>query len=87
VLAALAENESAAREAALKRAVAYQLVTPISGAVVLEAQKQYQEAGLAPVSSDTVPSVPEPEIWMLIALLVALAGIVLARQCRRRVHS
>ena len=36
---------------ALALAMKYQLVTPISGAVVLETQAQYDAAGLQPVDS------------------------------------
>ncbi|MCI0529532.1 MAG: hypothetical protein L0Y56_18990, partial [Nitrospira sp.] len=61
-------------EEALKLATSYQLVTPISGAVVLETQQQYQQAGLEPVNPGTVPTIPEPETWMLMGVV----GIVLA---------
>ena len=47
-------------EAAVKLAGLYQLVTPISGAVVLENQQQYAETGLTPVEAQSVPSIPEP---------------------------
>ncbi|MFC4313048.1 VIT domain-containing protein [Steroidobacter flavus] len=52
----------------------YQLVTPVTGAVVLETQQQYEAAGLTPVAEGTVPSIPEPEEWalMIIAALVLL---------------
>jgi len=52
-------------EAAVKLASSYQLVTPLTGAVVLETQDQYQRAGLEPVKSGTVPTIPEPEEWLL----------------------
>ena len=78
----LPEGSAANRETALNRAVVYQLVTPVSGAVVLETEQQYRDAELTPVPPGTVPSVPEPEIWMLIAILVLLAGI--ARYTYRR---
>jgi hypothetical protein len=61
------------REEAAQLGGKYQLVTPVTGAVVLETQQQFEEAGLKPVASETVPSVPEPGT---IALL-ALAGILL----------
>ncbi len=51
---------------ALRLALKHSLVTPISGAVVLETQKQYQEAGLEPVDSNNVPGVPEPGVLILI---------------------
>lgn len=53
-------------------AVAHQLVTPVSGAVVLETARQFEEAGLQPVDSGSVPSVPEPEEWMLMAVVALL---------------
>jgi len=59
---------------ALKLAARYQLVTAISGAVVLETQQQYQAAGLTPVEAASVPTVPEPGTWILLMLgLAALA--------------
>ena len=47
------------REEAVKLAVRMQLVTAMSGAVVLETQQQYDAAGLKPVDPNTVPRVPE----------------------------
>lgn len=46
----------------------YQLVTPVSGAVVLETQQQYVPTGLTPVDPQTVPAIPEPGTWALLAL-------------------
>jgi hypothetical protein len=65
---------------AIELAQRYQLVTPISGAVVLETKQQYDAAGLQPVAEGTVPTIPEPEEWALI--VVAL--LVLAYAYRRR---
>lgn len=45
---------------AMKLATRYQLVTPVSGAVVLETQQQYERAGLEPVPATSVPMIPEP---------------------------
>ena len=59
------ENEKKAVDLAVK----YQLVTPVSGAVVLETKEQYQEAGLKPVDNQTVPTIPEPETYFLIAIV------------------
>jgi len=61
------------RAAAVALASRYHLVTPVSGAVVLETQQQYDESRLTPVSQAqaTVPTVPEPHEWAL--LLVACA--------------
>jgi hypothetical protein len=64
---------SAARHAAeaMRVAARYQLVTPVSGAVVLETQAQYQSAGLQPVPAESVPVIPEPSggVLLLIGLL------------------
>jgi hypothetical protein len=53
-------------EDTIKLAASYQLVTPVTGAVVLETKEQYERAGLEPVNSNTVPTIPEPETWALI---------------------
>ncbi|MBM3883045.1 MAG: PEP-CTERM sorting domain-containing protein [Verrucomicrobia bacterium] len=68
-------------DAAVELAARYQLVTPVSGAVVLETQAQYEATGLEPVDPATVPAIPEPSTWLLLAL--GLAGI-LARFRRTR---
>ena len=52
--------EEKARAEAQKLAVAGQLVTPVTGAVVLETQAQFERHGLNPVDPATVPVVPEP---------------------------
>ena len=68
------------QEAAAELAISHQLVTPVSGAVVLETKQMYEDAGLTPVDAQTVPSVPEPEtIWLL---LVAGAVFVVASRMR-----
>ncbi|MCK4563982.1 MAG: hypothetical protein KAU94_04860 [Verrucomicrobia bacterium] len=59
-------------DTAMKLALKYHLVTPISGAVVLETQKQYKEAGLEPVDSSNVPNVPEPGVLALLVLAALL---------------
>jgi hypothetical protein len=68
------------RDEALALAAQYQLVTPISGAVVLETQQQYDAAGLQPVPAGTVPSIPEPEEWAL--MIVALGALAFAYRRR-----
>ena len=57
---------------AVELAALYQLVTPVSGAVVLETEEQYQRAGLKPVDAGTVPTIPEPEMIMLMAVVGAI---------------
>ncbi len=56
------------RAAAVALAAKYQLVTAVSGAVVLETQQQFDQAGLKPVAAETVPVVPEPGVMALLAL-------------------
>jgi len=55
----------------IKKAALYQLVTPVSGAVVLETKAQYKEFGLTqadPNSVPTVPTIPEPSTALLTLL-------------------
>jgi len=65
---------------AVELAAGYHLVTPVSGAVVLENTEQYIEAGLEPVSEETSPHViPEPGIMLIIGL-VAMRCIMRRRK-------
>jgi hypothetical protein len=73
--------DPAQRDAAIALASTYQLVTPVSGAVVLETQQQYDAAGLEPVTPGSVPTIPEPETWLMI--IVTLIVLVLRRRFRR----
>jgi len=52
-------------EAATELATTHQLVTPLTGAVVLETMEQFEEMGLSPVPLETVPSIPEPGVVAL----------------------
>ncbi len=70
---------------AVSLASTYQLVTPVSGAVVLETTQQYQAAGLAPVSSSSVPTVPEPETWVLMG--IGLVVLLVAARFQRKTDS
>jgi hypothetical protein len=67
----IAGREKNGIDKAMQLAAEYQLVTPVSGAVVLETQEQYRRAGLQPVDAGTVPTIPEPE--MVILMMVAAA--------------
>ena len=67
-MAFYAQHTPKQTEMAIAVAKQYQIVTPVTGAVVLETQQQYRDAGLEPVSTGTVPSVPEPEFWLLLAV-------------------
>lgn len=56
----------------MNMAINYQLVTPVSGAVVLENAQQYEQNDLTPVDASTVPTIPEPHQWMLTIILLLL---------------
>jgi hypothetical protein len=67
-------------------AARYQMVTPFSGAVVLETQQQYDDHGLTPADGDAtphIPSVPEPSS----SLLVMLAAAALLKRKREMVQT
>jgi hypothetical protein len=59
------------RADAVALATQYRLVTPVSGAVVLQNKQQYEAAQLKPVDQATVPTVPEPHEWALIIIACA----------------
>lgn len=72
----LAPHDESLTDEAVTLAARYQLVTPVSGAVVLETAEQYRAAGLQPVDAGTVPTIPEPEMVVLLILAGAfLIGI------------
>ncbi|MEO7653920.1 MAG: VIT domain-containing protein, partial [Bryobacteraceae bacterium] len=79
----LERHAPGSQEEAAALAAKYQLVTAVSGAVVLESQRQYQEAGLDPANPGSVPTVPEPEEWMLLAVVSVLLTIALYRRRRK----
>lgn len=67
---------------AIEMATAYQLVTPVSGAVVLETMAQYKAHGLEPAAAHTAPGmVPEPATLLL---FLGGGGALLAAGRRRR---
>ena len=81
-------------EKAQKFALPWQIVTPVTGAVVLETAEQYKANNLKPADSESVPtttsssvpSVPEPGAvccLMLAALAVAFVAVRRARNVRR----
>ena len=69
-------NEPKAVELAQK----YRLVTPVTGAVVLETQEQYDRFGLKPVDKATVPTIPEPETYLLIAVILGVLVWLIANR-------
>ncbi|HEY0375861.1 MAG TPA: VIT domain-containing protein [Pyrinomonadaceae bacterium] len=78
----ITSQEKDANEKAVRVAAQYQLVTPISGAVVLETAQQYERAGLQPVEAGTVPTIPEPEMVLLVAVVAAILLFMFYRQRR-----
>jgi len=71
-LASAIDRSGDAAAAAL--GIRYQLVTAVTGAVVLEAASQYDEAGLQPADAANVPTVPEPEVMGLLFIVVLVLG-------------
>lgn len=61
-------------EDATNLAAKEQLVTPVSGAVVLETMQQFAQHGLTPADPNTVPAVPEPGTWVLMAIAMLALG-------------
>ena len=66
-------------------AIQYQLVTPVTGAVVLETAEQYRASGLQPVNAGTVPTIPEP--GMVVLLIVAGAFLIWLTYMKHRKQS
>lgn len=72
---------------ASKLATYFRIVTPVSGAVVLDSAEQYKRAELDPNNPDAnamVPTAPEPGEWVLIILAT---GALLWTARRRKVNS
>ncbi|MCZ6675885.1 MAG: hypothetical protein O7E52_01420, partial [Candidatus Poribacteria bacterium] len=69
--------------AAIELAATYQIITPVSGAVVLENAQQYEANVLTPVAPSSVPTIPEPEVW---ALLIVALLLILWFRFRHRIH-
>jgi hypothetical protein len=64
-----------------KIAAKYQLVTPVSGAVVLETMEQFKEHGLEPVDANAAPSIPGvPEPSSSLMLMLAATAALLRRR-------
>jgi hypothetical protein len=82
--AMMRQDPATNRAAATALAVKYRLITPVSGAVVLETQQQYDENRLTPVSQATVPTVPEPHEWALLLITCLAFGALAYRQRQHR---
>ena len=70
----LATRDMSLTDEAMTLAARYQLVTPVTGAVVLETAAQYRASGLEPVDAGTVPTIPEPE---MVALLIVAGAFMI----------
>jgi hypothetical protein len=77
--AAVADEASPTGEPARSAlATNYQLVTPLSGAVVLETQAQYDAFGLTPgdpSAAPQIPNIPEPATAVLVLLSLTAAAL------------
>lgn len=71
------------RKKAAQMAGQHQLVTSVSGAVVLETKEQFDRAGLSPVDPAEVPVIPEPASWLLLCIGLCL-GMLRCFRPRRR---
>ena len=71
------------RATAVQMAGQHQLVTSVSGAVVLETKEQFDRAGLSPVDPAEVPVIPEPASWLLLCLGLCLGMLRCFRPLRR----
>jgi hypothetical protein len=70
--------------AGVKLATNYMLVTPVSGAVVLETKQQYTDAGLTPADSFQSPAVvPEPSTWALMLTGIIILAVFAAYRHRK----
>jgi hypothetical protein len=80
-LSGAGEAQGTERAQAIALAHRLNIVTPVSGAVVLETDRNYGENGLPVPGASDVPTVPEPGTW---ALLAIVAGLFLWLYRRRR---
>ncbi len=89
VAEAFQSSDAARKTEAAKLAQSVRIVTPLTGAVVLQTKEQYDAAGLDPsADEDAIPGIPEPEEW---ALLIVVAFVLLivalkSKAARRAAH-
>jgi hypothetical protein len=86
VAKAFQSSDAGRKTEAAKVAQSVRIVTPLTGAVVLQTKEQYDEAGLDPsADEDAIPGIPEPEEWalLIIVALVLLFVPLMGRISRR----
>jgi hypothetical protein len=65
----------------MTRALTTRIVTPVTGAVVLENHDQYKAADLDPsVGAENIPKIPEPEFYILLGISILGAGLYMWRR-------
>jgi hypothetical protein len=77
---AVADAPGDKRTAAVELARRLNIVTPVSGAVVLETDAEYGANGLPVPGAADVPTVPEPGFWALLAIVALLCAGLLRRR-------
>lgn len=88
IVALWAARETARREAegdtagAIRVAVAHRVVTPATGALVLENDAQYKQTGIAGLDPGSVPISPEPATWAVLGIVAAALLVAIARRRR-----
>jgi hypothetical protein len=86
----LIDGSSQKRTEAVALAGKFQLVTPVSGAVVLETKQQFDAAGLKAIDPASAPTIPEPATVVLIMGGAAAVFVVWRRRkiaTRMRAHT
>lgn len=81
-IAAAAGTRGKERAGAVDLARQLNIVTPVSGAVVLETDADYRRNGLPVPDAADVPTVPEPGFWALLAVVAVLLAGLLRRRLR-----
>ena len=79
----LRSGEAKGWSQAVRTASNYQLVTTVSGAVVLENDAQYTQNDLDPADPASVPTIPEPETWLMFGIIAASLSVMAWRKRKR----